>query len=132
MSATKDWSALVPPTSTQYWADGEAAEYTVHTPPPWAKRVTAINSGAGLGYVAKPALTGTSAGVATDNKVPLDPNAAGAGRSGGSVTLSLVDKRGNAPADRNNATLPRTFSTFGADGATHKWHFNFDEVVGGS
>lgn len=133
MAATKDWTGLISPCSTQYWVDGEAAAWTVHTPPRWAKRVTVINHGASFAYVAKPALSGATnaAGALIANDVRLEPHSSGDGYTGASVTLALVNVDGEAGRDAT-AELPRTFSTFGVDGAAHKFRFIFDHGFGGA
>lgn len=109
MATTLDLSALVAPTATRYFANGNATDWCKVTGPDWARVVTVQNRGATAGYVSVPGLTSTAA--ATDHAIKL---AAGEHR-----TLYL------GPGGKSRGVA--TWSVWGGDGAGHAWDFQIEE-----
>lgn len=113
MATSQDWSGLARGSvATRYFAGGDSSNWCVHTPPPWARLVTVKNEGTGSLYVALPALSSTAA--STDH---CESIAAGAAHT-------------FVWSPDSEAASPSTFSTWGADGASHAMRIRFERVSG--
>lgn len=119
MAATKDWSVQTAPgpfrgpSNVQYFADGHATDYCVHTPPTWAWGVWVVNRGAGLGWATVKGRGTPLSGVATARATTDGLQRIAAG---GEWFIDLMDEAGSGVQ----------FSTFGEDGAAHAWLFRFE------
>lgn len=106
MATTKDWSALAPPASAQYFAGGDATDWCVHTIPAWCRVVSVYNRGTEPLYVSVPSQTGTAAVTDPCVKIVAD--------NGRTLVLG----------DRNKAVI--TLGTWGGDGAAHAMDITFE------
>lgn len=117
MATTQSYSTTKAPSSTHYFAGGDATNWCVITPPPSAKTVTITNrEGAFALYAAINGRTSvTGAASATHANAKIIP--AGVGNA---VTISLRGEGSNQAV--------AAFSVWGAAGAAHAMDFLFDGV----
>lgn len=101
MATTNDLSALVRPIATRYFADGDAANFCVHTLPGWCRAVTVTNRGTGVLVV----------------QVPGEAGAASATSDGVGLVAGQKQRFIFSPVGKP-ATTP-TIGTWGEDGANH-------------